>query len=100
MPIRICKLHLTRIAVNQTADTIGKSNGLMQLPLPGRKDLLHRISLSGGIRKQINNEFVHKVVLEESPQKFKGFCIMDFCQISKRRVFTVFLTKQIQYGMR
>lgn len=100
MPIRICKLNLARIAVNQTADTIGKSNGLMQLPLPGRKDLLHRISLSSGIRKQINNEFIHKVVVEKSPQKLKGFCIMNFCQIGKRSVFVVFLAEQIQNGVR
>lgn len=72
----------------------------MQLPSPKRKNILYGIPLSGGIRKQINNEFVHKVVVEEFPQKFKGFCIMNFCQIGKRSVFAVFLAEQIQNGVR
>ena len=72
----------------------------MQLPSPKRKNILYGIPFSGRIRKQINNEFVHKVVVEESPQKFKGFCIMNFCQIGKRSVFAVFLAEQIQNGVR
>lgn len=39
------------------------------------------------IRKQINYKFIHKIVVEKSPQKFKGFCIMNFCQISKKKRF-------------
>lgn len=93
------ELHLARITVNQAADTVGKSDGFMQLPLPGRKNVLNGMSLSRGIREQVNNEFIYKVVVEESPQKFKGFCIMNFCQIGKRATFTVSLTKQVQYGM-
>lgn len=95
-----CKLHPARIAVNQTADTVGKSNGFMQLPLPGRKNVLYGMSLSHRIRKQINYKFIHKIVVEKSPQKFKGFCIMNFCQIGKRSVFVVFLAEQIQNGVR
>ncbi len=98
--LAICKLHPARIMVNQAADAIGKGNGIMQLPPPERKDVLYGIPPPGGIRKQINNEFVHKVVVEESPQKFKGFCIMNFCQIGKRSVFVVFLAEQIQNGVR
>ena len=98
--LAICKLHPARITVNQAADAVGKDNGCMQLPSPKRKNILYGIPLSGGIREQINNEFVHKVVVEESPQKFKGFCIMNFCQIGKRSVFVVFLAEQIQNGVR
>ena len=98
--LAICKLHPARITVNQAADAVGKGNGFMQLPSPKRKNILYGIPLSGGIREQINNEFVHKVVVEESPQKFKGFCIMNFCQIGKRSVFVVFLAEQIQNGVR
>ena len=73
----------------------GKSDGryrwkkqrLMQLPLPGRKNVLYGMSLSHRIRKQINYKFIHKIVVEKSPQKFKGFCIMNFCQIGKRSDF-------------
>lgn len=36
----------------------------MQLPLPGRKNILYGIPFSGRIRKQINDEFIHKVVVE------------------------------------
>lgn len=98
--LALCKLHPARITVNQAADAIGKGNSLMQLPLPERKDVLYGIPLPGGIRKQINNEFVHQVVVEETPQKFKGFYIMNFCQIGKRSVFAVFLAEQIQNGVR
>jgi hypothetical protein len=98
--LAICKLHPARITVNQAADAVEKDNGFMQLPSPKRKNILYGIPLSGGIREQINNEFVHKVVVEESPQKFKGFCIMNFCQIGKRSVFVVFLAEQIQNGVR
>ena len=98
--LTICKLHPARITVNQAADAVEKDNGFMQLPSPKRKNILYGIPLSGGIREQINNEFVHKVVVEESPQKFKGFCIMNFCQIGKRSVFVVFLAEQIQNGVR
>ena len=63
--LALCKLHPARITVNQAADAIGKGNSLMQLPLPERKDVLYGIPLPGGIRKQINNEFVHQVVVEE-----------------------------------
>ena len=98
--LAICKLHPARITINQAADAVEKDNGFMQLPSPKRKNILYGIPLSGGIREQINNEFVHKVVVEESPQKFKGFCIMNFCQIGKRSVFVVFLAEQIQNGVR
>ena len=94
------KLHPAWTAVNQAADAVGKSNGFMQLPLPGRKNVLYGMSLPHRIRKQINYKFIHKIVVEKSPKKFKGFCIMNFCQIGKRSVFVVFLAEQIQNGVR
>ncbi len=72
----------------------------MQLPSSKRKNILYGIPLSSEIRKQINNKFIHEVIVEESPQKFKGFCIMNFYQIGKRSVFVVFLAEQIQNGVR
>ena len=48
----------------------------------------------------INDRASTKIVVEKSPQKFKGFCIMNFCQIGKRSVFVVFLAEQIQNGVR
>ena len=72
----------------------------MQLPPPGRKNVLYGMSPPHRIRKQINYKFIHKIVVEKSPQKFKGFYIMNFCQIGKRSVFVVFLAEQIQNGVR
>ena len=97
--LAICKLHPARITVYQAADAVGKSSGLMQLPLPDGKDGLHGISFAGGIREQINNQLFHKVVMEESPQKCKGFRIMYFCQIDKGTGLGVLLGKQGQYGI-
>ena len=94
------ELHPAWITVNKATDTVGKSCDFMQLPLPGRKNILYGIPFSGRIRKQINYKFIHKIVVEKSPKKFKGFCIMNFCQIGKRSVFVVFLAEQIQNGVR
>lgn len=58
------ELHPAWITVNKAADTVGKSCDFMQLPLPGRKNILYGIPFSGRIRKQINDEFIHKVVVE------------------------------------
>ena len=98
--LAICKLHPARITIYQAADAVGKSNGLMQLPLPDGKDGLYGNPFAGGIRKQVNNKLFHKVVMEESPKKFKGFCIMNFCKIGKGIAFAVFLATQLQYRIR
>ena len=59
------ELHPARITVNKAANAVGKSCDFMQLPLPpGRKNILYGIPFSGRIRKQINDEFIHKVVVE------------------------------------
>lgn len=72
----------------------------MQLPLTGRKNPLHGNATTGGKGNQVDDQFVHEIVVEKSPQKFKGFYIMNFCQIGKRSVFVVFLAEQIQNGVR
>ena len=58
------ELHPAWITVNKATDTVGKSCDFMQLPLPWRKNVLYGISRSRGIRKQINNKLIHKVVME------------------------------------
>ncbi len=53
----------------------------------------------GGNGKQVDDQFVHEVVVEESTEQFQRFGIGNFSQIGKGIVFAVFLAQQVQNGM-
>ena len=95
----MCKLHLARIAINQTADAVGEGSGFIQPPLQSGKNVLYGSSPAGGNGKQVDDQFVHEVVVEESPQQFQRFGIGNFNQIGKGIVFAVFLAQQVQNGV-
>ena len=93
--LAICKLHPARITINQTADATRQDNGLELLPLPDGKDGLYGIPFAGGIRKKVDNKFLHKIVMEEATQEIQCFCIRNFCQVDKGIAFSVFFTKKV-----
>lgn len=95
----MCKLYLARVAINQTADAVGEGSGFMQPPLQSGKNVLYGSSPAGGNGKQVDDQFVHEVVVEESTEQFQRFGIGNFSQIGKGIVFAVFLTQQVQNGM-
>ena len=97
--LAMCKLHLARIAINQTADAVGKSSGFMQPPLQSGKNVLYGSSTAGGNGKLVDDQFVHEVVVEEPTEQFLRFGIGNFSQIGKGIVFAVFLAQQVQNGM-
>ena len=43
----------------------------MQLPLPGRVNVQYGNSLTDGIRQQVNNQFIDKIIMKESPEQFQ-----------------------------
>ena len=95
----MCKLHLARVAINQTADAVGKGSNFMQPPLQSGKNALYGSSPAVGNGKQVNDQFVHEVVEEKSPEQLQRFGIGNFGQIGKGIVFAVFFAKQVQNGM-
>ena len=95
----MCKLHLARVAINQSADAVRKGSGFMQPPLQSGKNALYGSSPIGGNGKQVDDQFVHEVLLEESTEQFQRFGIGNFSQIGKGIVFAVFLAQQVQNGM-
>ena len=95
----MCKIHLARVAINQSADAVRKGSGFMQPPLQSGKNALYGSSPIGGNGKQVDDQFVHEVVVEESTEQFQRFGIGNFSQIGKGIVFAVFLTQQVQNGM-
>lgn len=95
----MCKLHLARVAINQSADAVGKGSGFMQPPLQSGKHVLYGSSPAGGNGKQVDDQFVYEVVEEKSPEQLQRFGIGNFGQIGKGVVFAVFLAQQVQNGM-
>ena len=95
----MCKLHLARVAINQSADAVGKGSGFMQLPLQSGKHVLYGSSPTGGNGKQVDDQFLHEVVVEEPTEQVLRFGIGNFSQIDKGIVFAVFLAQQVQNGM-
>lgn len=85
--------------VNKAANAVGKGSGVMQPPLQSGKNVLYGNSPAGGNGKQVNDEFVHEVVEEKSPEQFQRFGVGNFGQIGKGIVFAVFLAQQVQNGM-
>ena len=77
----MCKLHLARVAINQSADAVRKGSGFMQPPLQSGKNALYGSSPIGGNGKQVDDQFVHEVVVEESTEQFQRFGIGNFSQI-------------------
>lgn len=71
----------------------------MQLPLPGRVNVQYGNSLTDGIRQQVNNQFIDKIIMKESPEQFQWFKVTDFGKVGEGIVPAVFLTKQVQNGM-
>lgn len=76
-----------------------KGSGFMQPPLQSGKNVLYGSSPAGGNGKQVDDQFVHEVVEEKSPEQLQRFGIGNFGQIGKGVVFAVFLAQQVQNGM-
>ena len=85
--------------VNKAADAVRECSCFMQLPLTGRKNLLYGNATAGGKRKQINDQFVHEIVVEKPPEQFHRFRVGYFGQIGTGIVLVVLLCKQVQDGM-
>ena len=83
--------------VNQTADAVTGYDGFMQLPTGDGQPLENGSPFPVCQGKDIDYDFVNKMVNGKPVQQFEALLVGDFCRINARGILFVLFTNQVQH---